>query len=112
MLKLNASWCSIRLLGARALAKALGDNSKLTTLDLSNNSFTNDTVEHLTNSLARNLVLKELNLVANEFFCRYDTRIRDDPSIVIVGKEAMIYRMLVTAATNQALEIFRVIIVS
>jgi Ran GTPase-activating protein (RanGAP) involved in mRNA processing and transport len=95
-------------MGARALAKAIGDNNKLFKLDLSNNSFTNDTVEHLTNSLIQNLVLKDLNLSSNEFFCRYDTKIKDDPSILIVGKEAFIYKMFVAAATNQALQIFQV----
>jgi hypothetical protein len=95
-------------MGARALAKAIGDNNKLATLNLSNNSFANDTVEHLTNSLTRNSVLKDLNLSSNEFFCRYDTRAKDDPSILIIGKEALIYKMLVAASTNQALEIFRV----
>ncbi len=108
VVNLNVSWCSIRLMGARALAKAIGDNNKLATLNLSNNSFANDTVEHLTNSLTRNSVLKDLNLSSNEFFCRYDTRAKDDPSILIIGKEALIYKMLVAASTNQALEIFRV----
>ena len=108
LVSLNASWCSIRLMGARALAKCLGDNNKLLKLDLSNNSFMNDTVEQLTESLTRNMILQELNLASNEFFCRYDTRIKGDPSILLIGKEASIYRMFVAAATNQALKIFRV----
>jgi len=95
-------------MGARALAKAIGDNNKLISLDLSNNSFTNDTIEFLTNSLIRNMILKDLNLFGNEIFSRYDIKIRDDPSILLVGKEAFIYKMLVAAATNQALKIFRV----
>lgn len=96
-------------MGTRALAKAIGDNNKLLKLDLSNNSFMNDTLEQLTESLTRNMTLQELSLASNEFFCRYDTRIRGDPSILLVGKEAIIYRMFVAAATNQALKIFRVI---
>ena len=108
LLNLDVSWCSIRLLGARALAKAIGDNNKLLSLNLSNNSFTNDTVEHLTNSLTRNMMLKDLNLSSNEIFCRYDKRIKDDPSIVIIGKEAIVYRLFIAAATNQSLKIFRV----
>lgn len=95
-------------MGARALAKSIGDNNKLLKLDLSNNSFMNDTVEQLTESLTRNMTLKEFNLASNEFFCRYDTRIKEDPSILLIGKEAIIYRMFVAAATNQSLKIFRV----
>jgi len=95
-------------MGARALAKSIGDNNKLQSLDLSNNSFTNETVEILTNSLTNNLTLKELNLLGNEIFCRYDTRIKADPSILVVGKEALVYKMFVAAATNQSLKIFRV----
>ncbi len=95
-------------MGARALAKSIGDNNKLQSLDLSNNSFTNETVEILTNSLINNLTLKELNLLGNEIFCRYDTRIKNDPSILIIGKEALIYKMFIAATTNQSLKIFRV----
>jgi hypothetical protein len=95
-------------MGARAIAKAIGDNNKLLKLNLSHNSFANDTIEHITNSLTRNSVLKDLDLSSNEFFSRYDTRIRDDPTILIVGKEAFIYKMFVAATTNQALKIFRV----
>ena len=95
-------------MGTRALAKAIGDNNKLLRLNLSNNSFMNDTMEQLTESLTRNMILQELSLASNEFFCRYDTRIKSDPSILLVGKEAIIYRMFVAAATNQALKIFRV----
>ena len=95
-------------MGARALAKSIGDNNKLLKLNLSNNSFTNDTLEYLTDSLTRNLILKHLNLSSNEFFCRYDTRIINDPSILIIGKEALIYKMFLTAATNQTLQILKV----
>jgi hypothetical protein len=108
LLHLDVSWCSIRLLGARALAKAIGDNNKLIALDLSNNSFTNETIEHLTNSLTRNMILCDLNLSGNQIFCRYDGRIKSDPSILIIGKESLVYKMLVAAATNQSLKIFRV----
>lgn len=111
LINLDASWCSFRLMGTRTLAKAIGDNNKLLKLDLSNNSFMNDTVEQLTESLTRNMILQELSLASNEFFCRYDTRIRSDPSILLVGKEAIIYRLLVAVSTNQALKIFRVIFI-
>lgn len=110
VLHLDLSWCSIRLAGARALAKAIGDNNKLQVLDLSNNSLTNDAVDILTNSLTRNMILKELNLTGNEIFCRFETKVKEDPSIILIGKEAMVYRLFVAAATNQALKIFRVII--
>jgi hypothetical protein len=95
-------------MGARALAKSIGDNNKLQLLNLSNNSFTNETVEILTKSLISNMTLKELNLCGNEIFCRYDARIKTDPSILIIGKEALIYKMFIAAATNQSLKIFRV----
>jgi hypothetical protein len=62
----------------------------------------------LTTSLTRNLVLNELNLSGNQIFCRYDTRIKSDPSILIIGKEALVYKLFLAAATNQALKIFRV----
>ncbi|CAF4272632.1 unnamed protein product, partial [Rotaria magnacalcarata] len=55
LLNLDISWCSIRLLGAKALAKAIGDNNKLVSLNLSSNSFTNDTLELITQSLSRNM---------------------------------------------------------
>jgi hypothetical protein len=95
-------------MGARAIAKSIGDNNKLLSLDLSHNSFTNDTIEFLTNSLTHNLTLKNLNLSGNEIFCSYETKIKDDPSILIIGKEAILYKMFVIAATNQGLKIFRV----
>ncbi|CAF0797887.1 unnamed protein product [Rotaria sordida] len=108
LLNLDVSWCSIRLMGARALAEAIGSNNKLISLNLSNNSFINDTVEFLTNSLTRNMTLNILNLSGNQIFCRYDTRIKEDPSILITGKESFIYKMFVAAATNQALKIFQI----
>lgn len=96
------------MLGARALAKAIGDNNKLQMLDLSNNSFANDVLELLTNSLTRNVILTELNLTGNEIFCRFTTMIKEDPSIILIGKAANVYRLFIAAATNQALKIFRV----
>ncbi|CAF1323806.1 unnamed protein product [Rotaria sp. Silwood1] len=108
LLNLDISWCSIRLKGTRALAEAIGENNKLISLDLSNNSFANDTVELLTNSLTRNMILNILNLSGNQIFCRYDTKIKEDPSILIIGKESLVYKMFVAAATNQALKIFQI----
>ena len=95
-------------MGARALAKAIGENTKLISLDLSSNSFTNDTVEILTNSLTQNKNLNILNLSGNQIFCRYDTKIKEDSSSLIVGREAIIYRMLTAAATSQGLKILKV----
>ena len=94
------------------MAKAIGDNNKLLSLNISNNSFTNETVEVLIDSLTRNLILVELNLEGNHISCRYDTRIRHDPSILLIGKEAVCYRFLVAAATNQSLKRLRVTILS
>jgi hypothetical protein len=95
-------------MGAKALAKAIGDNSKLISLDLSHNSFTNDTVESITSSLARNTTLCELNLRGNQLISRYDGTVKENPSILITGKESQIYKMIVAAATNQSLQILRV----
>ncbi|CAF3294130.1 unnamed protein product [Rotaria sp. Silwood2] len=108
LLNLNISWCSIRLKGTRALAEAIGENNKLISLDLSYNSFANDIVELLTNSLSRNMILNVLNLSGNQIFCRYDIKIKEGPSILIIGKESLIYKMFVAAATNQALKIFQI----
>ncbi|CAF0979777.1 unnamed protein product [Rotaria sordida] len=107
LLNLDVSWCSIRLMGAKALAKAIGDNNKLISLDLSYNSFTNDTIEILTNSLTRNMSLCELSLHGNQFICRYDATIKENPSLLITGKDCQVYKMIVSAATNQSLKIFR-----
>ncbi|CAF3366478.1 unnamed protein product [Rotaria sp. Silwood1] len=107
LLNFDISWCSIRLMGAKALAKAIGDNNKLISLDLSYNSFTNDTIESLTTSLTRNMSLCELNLHGNQFICRYDATIKENPSLLITGKDSQIYKMLISAATNQSLKIFR-----
>lgn len=108
LVNLNVSWCSIRLSGALALAKVIGDNNKLISLDLSNNSFGNDSVDALTNSLARNMSLDLLDLTGNQIFCRFDTKTKEDPSILIIGKESLVYKLFAAAATNQTLKIFRV----
>lgn len=102
------SWCSIRLTGAKAMAKAIGDNNKLLTLDLSHNSFTNDTLELITQSLSRNMMLCELNLRGNQFISRFDATVKDNPTMLITGKENQLYKMIVAAAINQTLKIFRV----
>lgn len=86
------------------MAKAIGDNNKLLSLNIANNSFTNETVDILIESLTRNVILVELNLEGNHISCRFDSRIHHDPSILIIGKEALCYRLLVAAATNQSLK--------
>lgn len=108
LLELDASWCSIRLSGARAMAKAIGDNNKLIGLNLSNNSFANDTLPILNESLKRNLVLIELNFEGNHFVSRYDSKIREKPTILINGEESLLFKFLVSAGTNQSLKRFRV----
>lgn len=102
------SWCSIRLAGAKAMAKAIGDNNRLLTLDLSHNSFTNETIDLITQSLSRNMMLCELNLRGNQFINRSDATIKENPTLLITGKENQLYKMIVAAATNQTLKIFRV----
>lgn len=102
------SWCSIRLAGAKAMSKAIGDNNQLLSLDLSNNSFTNETLELITQSLSRNMMLCELNLRGNQFIIRFNATVKENPTSLITGKENQLYKMLVTAATNQTLKIFRV----
>ena len=37
-----------------------------------------------------------------------NTKIKEDPSSLLIGSEAIIYKMFVAAATNQALKIFQV----
>ena len=102
------SWCSIRLTGAKAMAKAIGDNNRLLTLDLSHNSFTNETIDLITQSLSRNMMLCELNLRGNQFISRFDASVKENPTLLITGKENQLYKMIVAAATNQTLKIFRV----
>ena len=108
LLELDASWCSIRLSGARAMAKAIGDNNKLIGLNLANNSFANDTLPILIESLKRNVILTELNLEGNQIFSRYDSRIREKPTILINGEESLLFKFLVAAGTNQSLKRFHV----
>ena len=102
------SWCSIRLAGAKAMAKSIGDNNRLLALNLFHNSFTNETIDLIANSLSRNMVLSELNLRENQFISRYDATVKETPSILITGKDCQLYKMLVAAATNQTLKIFHV----
>lgn len=104
LIELDASWCSIRLSGARAMAKAIGDNNKLLALNLSNNSFSNDTLAILADSLKRNVILLDLSFEGNHFFCRYDTRIREKPSLLTTGEESLLFKFLVAAGTNQSLK--------
>lgn len=108
LLELDASWCSIRLSGARAMAKAIGDNNKLIVLNVSNNSFANDTLPILTESLKRNLILNELNLEGNHLFLRYESKIREKSSILITGEESSLFKFFVSAGTNQSLKRLRV----
>lgn len=77
-------------------------------MNLSHNGFGNEIVDKLTNSLSRNMTLNYLNLSGNEFFARFNTQIREDPSILIIGKESSVYKMLAAAATSQALRKFHV----
>ena len=105
---MDLSWCSIRLRGAKALAKSIGDNNKLISLDLSHNSFANDTIELIKNSLTRNTTLYELNLCDNQFVCRYNGSIKENPLILINGIESQMYKMIQSASTNQGLKIFQV----
>jgi hypothetical protein len=75
---------------------------------LSHNSFINDTVESITRSLTRNTTLCELNLRDNQIISRYDGTIKENPNKLITGEASQIYKMIVVAATNQSLKIFRV----
>lgn len=90
------------------MAKAIGDNNKLISLDLSYNSFTNDTIDLITHSLTRNVILCELNLCGNQLVCRFDMTVKENPAILITGKDSQLYKMIVAAATNQTLKIFGV----
>ena len=108
LLNLDVSWCSIRLTGAKALAKAIGENNKLISLDLSHNSFTNETIDIFTHSLKNNMTLCELNIRGNQLICGYDLSIKENPLNLINGKDSQLYKMIVAAATNPPLKIFRV----
>jgi hypothetical protein len=109
LVNFDASWCSIRLMGAKAMAKAIGENNRLASLDLSHNSFTNDTLVSITSSLTTNTALSELNLRGSHFISRYEGPVKENPDSLITGKNSQIYDMLLAAATNQSLKIFRVI---
>lgn len=109
LVNFDVSWCSIRLAGAKAMAKAIGENSRLETLDLSHNSFTNDTLVSIKSSLETNTTLHELNLRGSHFISRYEGPVKENPDILISGKDSQIYDMLVTAAKNQSLKSLRVI---
>jgi len=96
-------------MGAKAMAKAIGENNRLASLDLSYNSFTNDTLVSITSSLTTNTALSELNLRGSHFISRYEGPVKENPDSLITGKNCQIYDMLLAAATNQSLKIFRVI---
>ncbi len=65
-------------------------------------------IDLITNSLTRNMMLCELNLRDNQLICRYNITIKENPLILITGKESQVYKMFVAAATNQSLKILRV----
>ena len=90
------------------MAKAIAENNRLEILDLSYNSFTNQTVPSITNSLTSNSALSELNLRGSHFISRYDSAVKENPDLITTGKNCQIYDMLVAAATNQALKLLRV----
>jgi len=54
------------------------------------------------------MTLCELNLCGNQLISRYDETIKDNPLILITGKDCQLYKMIVAATTNQTLKIFRV----
>lgn len=95
-------------MGAKAVAKAIGDNNHLRSIDLSNNSFTNETLEIFSQSFHRNLTLEGLNLCANKFISRYEFTFEKYPMELINGKESAFYKMLLAASTNQNLKSLRV----
>ncbi|CAF1418044.1 unnamed protein product [Adineta steineri] len=105
--KFDASWCSIRLSAAKEMAKAIGENNRLESLDLSHNGFSNDTLGSITSSLSSNSALTELNLRGSHFVCRHEGADKYKPDRLITGKDCQLYDMLVAAATNQSLKIFR-----
>lgn len=108
MIEFDVSWCSIRLKGAEELAKGIGKNNKLVKLDLSYNSFANDNLNSLTKSLSSAMTLCELDLQGNKFISRYDAAVKENPSTLITGKDCLLYKLLLSAATSQSLKIFRV----
>jgi hypothetical protein len=54
------------------------------------------------------MTLCELNLSGNQLISRYDGTIKENPLVLITGKDCQLYKMIVAAATNQSLKIFRV----
>jgi hypothetical protein len=54
------------------------------------------------------MALCELNLRGNQLVSRYDGTVKQTPSILITGKDCQLYKMIVAAATNHSLKIFRV----
>ena len=108
MLHLDVSWCCIRLAGAKAIAKAIGDNNGLISLDLSYNSFTNDTLPLFTQSFTKNNTLHELNLRGNQLINRYDPTNKDMTKALTTGVQSQLCKMLAAASTNHAMKIIRV----
>jgi hypothetical protein len=53
-------------------------------------------------------MLCELNLSGNQLISRFDVKIKENPKILVTGKDSQLYKMIVAAATNQSLKIFRV----
>jgi hypothetical protein len=106
---LDLSWCSIRLLGAKAIAKSIGDNNRLVSLNLSHNRFNNETLDTFAGAFARNMALHELNLRGNELTSRYD-RLATQKRSIKNGNQINdpLYHMLVAALTNHTLKVIRV----
>ena len=105
---LDASWCGIRLAGAKAMAKAIGTNVRLSSLNLAFNSVANDTVGMLTRSLRRNCTLHELDLRGNQLIGQYNAAIEKSPATLVTGKQSELFQLIVAGATNRALRILRV----
>ena len=105
---LDASWCGIRLAGAKAMSKAIGANVRLASLNLSFNSFANDTIGMITRSLRRNCTLRELDLRGNQLIGQYDAAIEKNPAAMVTGKHSELFQLIVAGATNHALRILRV----
>ena len=90
------------------MAKAIGTNVRLASLNLSFNSVANDTVGMLTRSLRRNCTLHELDLRANQLIGQYNADIEMRPAILVTGKQSELFQLIVAGATNRALRILRV----
>ena len=102
------SWCCIRLAGAKAIAKALSDNNGLISLDISYNSFTNDTLPLFAQSFEKNNTLEELNFRGNQLINRFDVNNKDMVKYLTTGVQSQLYKMLVAASTNHTMKIIRV----